>query len=309
VVDQRPLVIVFDQPMDAASVQSHVTLSPTMNVEASWPDNSTLHLQPQAPWPSEVPFELTVAEGARSATGGVLTEPFRLRFAAGGRGVRLPILMYHHVLDLPDDASEGQRTWTVSPAAFAEQMRYLVDHEWVTVGPSGLAAYLAEGAPLPPRSFMLTMDDGYREVYTTALPLLRNTPLRPVLFIIPETMGYGAYLNWEQLGELAATGFWVGCHSYDHTSLRGLSAEELAWQLGDSRALLEERLGLTIDAFCYPFGSYDDDTLAALSGYGYRTAFTLNPTSYQDPLAPLQLGRRRIDYATTLEDFIALVEP
>ena len=40
--------------------------------------------------------------------------------------------------------------------------------------------------------------------------------------------------------------------------------------------------------------SSSDATLAALAGYGYRTAYTLNPTSYQDPTAPLQLGRRRI---------------
>lgn len=304
---ERALILRFDRAMAPESVAARLVISPSLEIALDWPSADTLTIAPREPWPSDTAISLTIASGAETQDRGQLTEELSLTFESGGRGAWIPILMYHQIRDLDDDASEMARTWSVSPEAFEEQMQYLLTHDWQTIGPEQLAAYLLEGQPLPPRSLMITMDDGYKVVHSRVLPLLEDTPLRAVLFVVPSYMGYGAYLDWEQLGELADAGYWVGCHSWDHSNLREHDAEGLKQQLDIARDEIEAYLGSTVHAFCYPFGSYDERTLEALEAYGYRTAYTLNPTSYQDPSTPYQLGRRRVDYATTIEDFAALL--
>jgi len=304
---ERALVVRFDQPMDAESVAAHLVISPNLGIDLDWPTADTLSLTPRESWPPDTAITLSIASGAQTRARGQLAEAITLTFESGGRGARIPILMYHQIRELDDDASEMARTWSVSPEAFEQQMAYLLENDWRTIGPEQLAGYLLQGQPLPPKALMITMDDGYKVVHSRVLPLLEDTPLRAVLFVVPSYMGYGAYLDWEQLGELAEAGFWVGCHSWDHSNLRKHDADRLALQLDAARDEIEAHLGSTVDAFCYPFGSYDERTLVALATYGYRTAYTLNPTSFQDPSAPYQLGRRRVDYATTLEDFAALL--
>jgi len=307
----RPLIIEFDHPMDPSSVLARLTISPTTEGQAQWPDARRMVYVPANPW-RRATYELTLASGAMDTQGASLREPFRLHFASGdcGRsfscGVPVPILMYHHILNLDAQASSAQRTWTVAPEAFAQQMRYLADHGWQSISPTQLIAYF-QGQPLPPRPIIITMDDGYKEVFTAAYPIFMETGLRPILFIVPQYVEYKAYLHWEELRALVADGFAIGAHGYDHSNLRKAGAAGLKRQLEDSRALLAERLGTTVDAFCYPNGSYDARTLAALETYHYTSAFTLNPTIWQSPEHPYQLGRLRVSYDTTMEEFALLL--
>jgi hypothetical protein len=236
VAPDRPLLIVFDQAMDAQSVVASLTISPALPLSLSWPASDRLSALPQGGWPAEGWVEVALNASARAAAGGTLNAPVKWRLQTGGPGVYLPILMYHHLVSLTADATKGQRTWSVSPDAFADQMAYLIEQGWCTISPAQLVAYLSEGVPLPPRALMITMDDGYKEVYEVAYPVLRDTALRPVLLIAPEYMGHKAYLDWPQLRELAAAGFGGGAHGYDHSNLREANDQGVARQVIDARA-------------------------------------------------------------------------
>ena len=236
-----------------------------------------------------------------------LAEEQTLTFWMGGAGAPIPVLMYHHIADLDDDASQGQRDWTVSPAALQEQLTYLVENNYESLSPGELLGYLCDGEPLPLRPVMITIDDGYQEIYDNARPLFAATSLRPVLFIVPGYVEYGAYMDWDTLGELVEQGFLVGSHSYDHSDLRQENDADLAWQIADSKETLEEHLPVRIDAFCYPMGSFDGRTLEVLAANHYTTAFSLNPTNFQHPEDSLFIGRRRVSYETTLDEFIELL--
>jgi peptidoglycan/xylan/chitin deacetylase (PgdA/CDA1 family) len=304
----RPLAIEFDMAMDRASVEVALHISPTLAGEFLWPSDRRVLFMPAGAWDATTGgYEVTLAAGTHSAEGGTLAEPFRLRYGAGGRGAPIPVLMYHRIQDLDASATSLQRTWTVSPDAFAAQMRYLAEHGWHSVSPAQVAAYLGHGEPLPARPVVISMDDGYREVYTTAYPILAETGLLPVLFVVPQYMGYGAYLDWPMLEELAAAGFAVGAHGYDHSDLRKAPDSDLPRQIVQSRAVLEERLGITVDSFCYPYGSYDRRTLDALAAAGYTTAFTLNPSAYQPYGDPYRLNRLLVTYETALSEFADLL--
>jgi len=228
---------------------------------------------------------------------------FRLRFALRGRGAPVPILMYHNLKKLGDHPSEMQLTWTVSPDAFVAQMTYLSQQGWQSITPAQLAGYLIEGEPLPLRPVMITLDDGYKEVYTLAYPVFARLGLRPVLFIVPHYLGFPAYLDWERLQELAEAGCVIGSHGYDHANLLKASDAEVERQVRDSQAVLAERLKVTVDAFAYPYGYYDQRIMAALEKHHYVTAYTINPSLYQSPAEMYQLSRLVISYTTTLEEF------
>jgi peptidoglycan/xylan/chitin deacetylase (PgdA/CDA1 family) len=307
VAPDRPLTIIFDQAMDPASVASSLTISPALPVSLTWPAPERLSVLPQEQWPAAGWIEVTLAAGAQAVAGGLLERPITWRLQTNGPGAHVPILMYHHLVELGVDATAGQRTWSVSPDAFASQMALLIAEGWATISPAQLVAYLEQGEPLPPRSIMITMDDGYKDVYDVAFSILRDTALRPVLFIVPEYMGYKAYLDWPQLRELCDAGFVVGAHGYDHSNLRQATDDEVLRQVADARALLEEQLGVTVDAFCYPYGSYDARTLKALREHDYRSGYTLNPTAYQVPSETLRLNRLAVTYDMTLDDFAALL--
>lgn len=298
----RPLVIVFDQAMDQASIERALMISPTMAIRVEWPSPERLECYPTDGWAAEQNTLLLSSEGA-SDLGTPLGVKTELSFGIGGRGAPIPVLMYHHLAELDADASESQRTWTVSPAAFEEQMRYLAASGYHTIVPTQLVAYLSAGEPLPTRPLVISMDDGYVDVYDVARPILAELALSGTLFIVPEYVGYGAYLSWEQLEELAAAGHAIGAHGYDHSNLRKASDAALLHQIKGARDLLAERLGVTVDAFCYPYGSYDERTLALLPEHGYTSGYTLNRSIYQTADDLLLINRILVDYETSIEAF------
>lgn len=301
------LVLVFDRPMEEASLRAAWYISPTITGTLVLSGSTQMRFVPASPWSEDVVYEVTLDEKARSVAGGPLDEPFSLRFGLGGRGSPIPVLMYHRLEELDQDASEGMRTWTVSPQAFEEQLRYLYQNGWHSIGPQDLAGYLLRGEPLPPRPVMISMDDGYAEVYSVALPLCQQFSLRPTLFIVPVYLGCGDYVDWSELEELVDAGFWIGSHSWDHSSLRGMEEDLVRRQLLDSQQTLEEELGVRVDAFCYPYGSYDEQLLTLLPECGYELGFTLNPLLWQDRERPYRLNRLRVSYDMTLPEFAKLL--
>jgi peptidoglycan/xylan/chitin deacetylase (PgdA/CDA1 family) len=300
-----PLTLEFDRPLDRASVEAGMTISPSVAGALEWPADGTVVFRPEGGW-TEPDYEVSLT-GIRAADGAPLDEPLTLRFGTGGRGIPVPALMYHHVANLPDDATETQRNWTVSPAAFAEQLHYLAREGWRSISPAQFVAYAEEGHPLPPKPLLITIDDGNRNIYANAYPLIMETALRPVLFVIPSHMGYGGYLSWEMTKELAEAGMIIGIHTQNHIALRGQPNEVLEVEIGEAKREVEERLGLAVDSFCYPFGSYDENTIAVLRAHGYTTAFTLNGLPFQPADDPFRLNRLLVRYETTLEEFAALL--
>ncbi len=297
-----PMTLWFDRPPDRTALEAGLVISPTVEGTFEWATDTIVGFRPTNGW-TEPAYDVWLSD----VNGAPPAEPLSLHFGTGGRGIPVPALMYHHVAELPGDASETQRNWTVSPAAFAEQLQYLASEGWHSIAPAEFAAYAAEGRPLPPKPVIITIDDGNRDIYTTAYPLIMETNLRPVLYVIPSHMSYGGYFTWEMARELAGQGMTIGVHTLSHIALRGESIDVLQQEIGESRRIVEEELGQAVDSFCYPFGSYDENTIAILRENGYTTAFTLNGLPYQPRDDPYRLNRLLVRYETTLDEFIDLL--
>lgn len=299
-----PLVLVFDQPMNTASVESALLISPTVEGSFTWPQPERMVFTPVA-WAEDTRYTVTLSPDARSMAGAPLVAPLEMTFATGGAGVPIPILMYHALLELGDNATSVQREWTTSPQSFAAQMDYLAQAGYTTIGFDDLLAYLERAEPLPPKPVLITFDDGHYTFRTEAWPVLKAHGFRVTLFVLAEYTAYPGYLSWEQIAELADEGVIVGSHGLDHTALTKMDADEVLRQVQESKALIEEHVGQPVTLLSYPYGAYNDTVISILAQTGYRAACTINPSFYQHRNDPYRFSRIHPTYSDSLEDFIA----
>ena len=222
----------------------------------------------------------------------------------------LPILMYHHVNDLPRTVSDPfLRDLTVPTADFRRQIELLQTNEAQTVSLAALMEYLQGGDPLPPRAVVLTFDDGYDDNYRFAYPLLREFGMTGTFFVVANLVGQPGYMTWEQLREMQLNGMAVESHSLDHIDLSVLPRAELQRQLTESRRILELNLMRPVRFLNYPSGRYSPQVIAAAGAAGYQAAVTVNYGVVQRRSAAFELNRVRVKGADTLESLAAKMLP
>ncbi|MBU3021757.1 polysaccharide deacetylase family protein [Aestuariibacter sp. A3R04] len=88
------------------------------------------------------------------------------------------------------------------------------------------------------------------------------------------------FVSWAQLKEMYKAGMTIGAHSHHHYILSSLTDDEILFELQHSKKLLEEHLGISINAFSYPVGNqstYNNGVIEALKSSGYELAFNFRP--------------------------------
>ena len=176
---------------------------------------------------------------------------------------------------------------TVRLSVFLFQIRYMKEHGYHFIP---LARYVAyrEGKtpPPPPRSVIVTMDDGHESVYTKALPIVEKYRVPVTLFIYPSAISNASYaMTWRQLQALKATGlFDIQSHTYWHPNFkvekRRLTPSQynkfVNIQLRRSRQVLDRKLGINVSMLAWPFGIYDKNLEQDASEAGFKAAFALD---------------------------------
>lgn len=139
----------------------------------------------------------------------------------------------------------------------------------------------------------LTFDDGYRDFYTNAFPMLKRYNIRATIFIITDAIDKEAplarlypqgfapagahdesdwHLNKTQLEELSDYGIELGGHSHMHRKLTELPEPELTDDLAKSSAIIKDVTGQLPTSFCYPQGFFDARIWPLLEKAGYKYA-------------------------------------
>ncbi len=222
--------------------------------------------------------------------------------------VRVPVLMYHHVGALPADADSLRSGLTISEDTFRAQMDHLSRTGHNPVSQTQLYRALYKGEPLPPRPVLLTFDDGYADSYESVLPVLEEHSFPATFYVITGEVGVSGYMNWQQVIELDWKGMDIGSHTVSHRDLTVVSPEEAERQLGESAAVLAEKLGHPVYWLCYPSGSFNPGVENAVWKGGYLLAVTTSPGEVHSSERPLELKRYRIGPGTTMEEFADLVD-
>lgn len=212
------------------------------------------------------------------------------------RRIRVPILMYHYVSELPFDADAVRRDLTVTPAQFREHLSMMFYEGYTPISLYALHAALMIGDPLPAQPIVLTFDDGYSDHYATVFPLLREfgftaTFFIPTAFMDEERVGH---LNWEQVREMSAAGMSMEPHTKTHRELDGVTYEVLVYEALGSIESIAHYTGKMPNMFSYPVGRYDDFTLRVFSDMEIWRAVTTERGMLHTSDNQLEVARVRV---------------
>ena len=179
------------------------------------------------------------------------------------RSAHVPILMYHYLSTPPVDANIYRQDLSVSPELFAAHLDRMLTEGYQTITLYDLFAHLAQGAPLPAKPVVLTFDDGYRDNYENAFPLLKERGMTATFFVVSDFIDEQRpeYLTWEMVREMHANGMSIESHGRNHVSLKGKDQDYLVWQALGSLETIQHELGVRPRFVSYPAGEYDQLTL------------------------------------------------
>jgi len=227
------------------------------------------------------------------------------------------ILCYHEV-DPPQDAhvtvprlsakGDGEPEmlrYTATPENFAAQLDYLQQNGYHVIPLARLVDFLeGRGEPLPPRSVVITVDDGWRCAATRIAPELRKRGMPFTLFVYPHIIGHGEHaLTWPEVEQLARDGVDVESHTLTHPFLTALDPASLDRELAGSRQEIEKHTGKPVRFLAYPYGDYNSSVMESAAHDGYDAAVTTSRGPITPETQPLQLQRYLIHNDTTLEEF------
>lgn len=227
---------------------------------------------------------------------------------------RISILMYHQVGRFRPMRSH--RANYCDAGRFARQMRLIARLGYRVIDLDTAFDCLAGRRPTPRRAAVLTFDDAYDNFADSALPVLRRHGFPATVYAISGWLGRRAewfakdpgreqpgLMSAERLREIHAAGMTVGSHTASHVKLAESSPEVQRRELADSKAALEDVLGVEVRHLCYPFGSFDLDTLRAAQSAGYGSATTCLRGVATPADHPLALPRKAISYGDNLIGF------
>lgn len=187
----------------------------------------------------------------------------------------LNILMYHHI------ANDTPPSTSTRVDVFQAHLDYLQEHHEV-VDLLWAIDEIQAGRPLPDNAVAITFDDAYRNIYTTAWPMLQDAGFPFTLFTATQPVDQGSRLmmTWDMHREMHAAGVTILNHSHGHEYLVRSERYDDAWlneamtSIRTAQQRLEEELGTTLPkVMAYPYGEYNDLLQAALKEDGYTLAF------------------------------------
>jgi len=181
------------------------------------------------------------------------------------------ILMYHHVSNITPKVT------SVSPETFHQHMQYLADNHNVLPLEQVIVA-LQNNQPLPDKTVVITFDDGYKNLYDNAHPILKKFAFPYTIFVTPPLISKANYqLNWQQVKRMASENASFANHGKHHNHLLSKNPEESQqdWlsrtmqDIEDAEKMLEKNIGYSLRYFAYPYGEFDKHLKTQLSAQGY----------------------------------------
>ena len=190
---------------------------------------------------------------------------------------------------------------TVTRETFEKHMQWLADKNYTTMTLDELTAAIRGEAVMPAKPVVITFDDNNPTQYEVAVPIMEKHGQKAVFYLIAKYLDSPHMLNRERALALQAKGHEIQSHSMTHRALPGLNDEELAWELTESKRVLEELTGKTIRHFCYPGTAHNQRVRDAVKAAGYETATIMDPVWMDQSHEWLRWPRMMMTDDTNLE--------
>ncbi len=203
----------------------------------------------------------------------------------------VPIMMYHSV-SLADESPLN----VVSPKSFANQMEYLKKHEYKIISLDDYVERNKAKKEFPHKTVVITFDDGYRDNYKNAFPIIKQYHFPVTIFLISDYVGVNLnLLTWNQVKEMAHDGIEFGSHTRHHMYLPEATDEQLKDEIIDSKRIIEEHLNKPVNYIAYPSGGFSEQIKGIVALAGYKAALTTNRGYDRYNIDLYELSRIRIN--------------
>lgn len=168
------------------------------------------------------------------------------------------------------------------------------------------------GSKMPAKPVVLTFDDGSQDFADAGWPLLQKYGFGGTVYVVSNHMG--GVNEWDvkigdipcplmtidTIKDLARQGVEIGSHTYSHPRLADLDEPDQFREIIESKATLEEQLGIPMESFCYPYGSHNDTSVKLAERAGFKFAVTTKKGLNTAQTHPMRLNRIAIRHDTPL---------
>ncbi len=183
----------------------------------------------------------------------------------------IPIMAYHSVAP-----SWYEPLNNVQVGHFEQQMRFLRAHGYKPLTVDQLLARIRSGHRPAAGEVAIFFDDGYKNNYTTAYPILKKYGFPATIFVEVGHLGNPGHLTWDEAQRMDADGIAIQSHTMTGAYLPSLGPDALVQELTESKHQLEVRLGHPVDYIAYPVGGFSDSIKQLVRRLGYKAGFATN---------------------------------
>lgn len=211
------------------------------------------------------------------------------------KGVKIPILMYHGI----ENNAWGDTTLFVKTKDFDEQMKYLSDNGYTPLFLSQIKSATNYEKPI-----IITFDDGYKDNYDNAFPILQKFNFKADIFVITDWLDGKTYMTQDMVKKLDSSGLIeIGSHTLAHVALGTVNDEEQEKQLFKSKEELDALLGKETLTIAYPFGSFTSTTVKVAKKY-YKYGVTVSSgLNYSKTYSSYTLNRIKVYRNMSIDTF------
>lgn len=242
--------------------------------------------------------------------GALLAVPLRVRNPIGvvATGYQtISVLCYHRF------GKAGSRL-NVTAAAFEAQMDYLARNGYTVVPMQQLAGFLEGRTALPPKTVVITIDDGYKSTFEIAWPILRKFGFPATVYLYSDFVGAGDALSWGQMKEMTTAGLIdIQPHSKTHANLtlrlpgetEARYRERIRREVDAPVAAIKDKLAVTSFSYAYPYGDVNDYVVELLAKQKVNHGVTVTPGGNAFYAYPFMLRRSMVFGNDDLDAFRA----
>jgi len=218
----------------------------------------------------------------------------------------IPILTYHKFC-----TGDSQDVYTIHITRFEQQMAYLKNNGYLVISIAQLLQCI-ENNIFPEKPVIITIDDGFKSVYSLAFPVLKEYGFPATLFLYTDFIGNGPnQLSWQEIREMIDAGMEIGSHTLSHSNLLNMKKKEshmdylkrINQEILLSREILERNTGSLVQSFAYPYGVYSQEIKMLAKQAGYQALLNVNSMNNSIPIDKYSLNRQIIPASCSIKQF------
>ena len=192
--------------------------------------------------------------------------------------IYVPVIVMYHSVGKQSSALDGYGPkLNVSTEAFRKQMKFLREHGYKVIPLTEFINRIKKKEKIPRKTIAITFDDGLKNNFTSAYPILKNYNLPATVFVSTDFIGEEKFLSWSDIRIMQDNKITIGSHTMSHKWLPSLKEDDIHEELSVSKKILERMTGRNIEVLSYPLGGFDQMVKEQAKKAGYIGAVATNP--------------------------------